>query len=345
MDKKEILQFEIDDASEMSANGKQVFFTKRINGKTTHNKLESQDNISFLNNNQNKKEEFDDDDDLFIDLKKMQQRSAENKRKNHTTNKKNIKGNKNSNLNKKNRKKSRVLKIMALFLVIIGITIFAMISPIFNIEELDVTGNEKIDSSTIISLAGIKEGENIFRISKNNIINKIKENPYIDSVVIKRSLPGTLKINVKERVVAYQIKAINSYVYIDYQGYILETSSKDSGVPILEGLSTTQDTLLNGKRISNEDIEKIGKILRIMSTAKSIGISDKITKISVQNNEYSIELKKEKKMVYIGSAKDLTNKFAYLKAILTSEKDKAGKVFVNVDFSKGYKPYFREEEI
>ena len=38
MDQKEILQFEPDDASRTGMNGKQVFFAKRINGKTTRNK-------------------------------------------------------------------------------------------------------------------------------------------------------------------------------------------------------------------------------------------------------------------------------------------------------------------
>ena len=48
MDKNNILQFEADDTSKTGINGKQVFFTKRINGKTTHNKL-SEEEIERIN--------------------------------------------------------------------------------------------------------------------------------------------------------------------------------------------------------------------------------------------------------------------------------------------------------
>jgi len=132
---------------------------------------------------------------------------------------------------------------------------------------------------------------------------------------------------------------------VDYQGYILEVSSKEAKVPIIEGFQTEQDTLLNGKRLSNIDIETLRIILKIMETAKSAEVSELISKISIQNNEYILEMKKENKLVYLGNATDLTNRMTYVKIIVDKENGKQGKIFVNGDINTGFRPYFREEKV
>ena len=337
--KDDILQFEEDDTSEIGINGKQVFFTKRINGETTHNKSNGEDNMyNSMFNNINKEEE------LFIEFN-TPYNPKENSTKKKNNNKKNQQNKKKSNNNQKKKKKGLVvLRLLLLIAIIIGVIIFAMVSPIFNIREVEIEGNNKIKSETIISLSGIQEGENIFRIRKKDITNKLKENTYINSVSIKRKMPGTLNITIEERKIAYQIKVINSYVYIDYQGYILETSSKSEKVPVIEGLSTSQDDLLNARRLSTNDIEALKTILRIVDTAKTADISKLISKIIIQDGQYILEIKDKNKTVYLGDATDITNKIMYLKIILNKEKNTKGKIFINGNLNNGFKPYFREDE-
>lgn len=335
MDKKEILQFEEDDTSQLGMNGKQVFFTKRINGKTTHNKQESEESKTFENKKQDKKQE------IYIELENplfKENKPTENIEVKKVEKKKVAKA-------KKRRKKiKRLMRLGILLLIIAGTIIFSLVSPVFNITKIEAKGNEKIDSQTILSLSGIHEGKNIFRISKKDITQKLKENSYIEEVNIKRILPGTIEIDVKERKIAYQVKVINSYVYLDYQGYILEVASKVGKVPEIEGFTTEQDKLLNGKRLSNEDINKLKVILKIKETATSIDIWEKFSKIKIENNKYIVELKKENKIAYLGDATDLTNKMNFLKAILEDTKKETGKIFLNGNFSTGFKPYFREEK-
>ena len=342
MDKNNILKFETDDTSKTGINGKQVFFAKRINGKVTRNKEIEKESKNIPEKKQ------DDEDELFIEFKNIKVNNQNVPQKKSTPknniNKKNINKN-NIPKKKKNKGKKIKSKIFILILLIIGIGIFALVSPIFNIDEIKVIGNEKVESETIESLSGIDKGKNIFQISKKNIVNDIKENSYINSVQVKRRLPGTIELDIEERKVAYQVKVLNSYVYIDYKGYILEVSSKQEKVPLVEGFTTDQDTLLNGKRLINNDIEKIRTILTIIETSKAIEINDLISKITIQNNEFVLELKKENKIIYLGEANDLTNKMTFVKTMLEKEKGNTGKIFVNGDINKGFKPYFREEKI
>lgn len=342
MEKNNILQFEVDDASKTGINGKQVFFAKRINGKVTRNKEIEYDSKHIPEKEQN------DEEELFIEFKNIKVKPQNIPQKKNTpqknTNKRNTK-NKQYKKKKKNKKANVISKIFLLLAIIIGIGIFAFVSPLFNIEEIEIIGNEKIESSTIESLSGVIKGKNIFQVSKKQVINGIKENQYINNVKVRRKLPGTLEIKVEERKISYQIKVINSYVYIDYKGNILEVSSVKEKVPLVEGFITEQDTLLNGKRLANNDIEKLRVILRIMETAKTTEIDNLISKILINNNDYILELSKENKIVYLGDATDLTNRMTYVKIILDKEKEKTGRIFVNGDINNGFKPYFREESL
>ena len=368
MDKKQILQFEADDTSKMGINGKQVFFAKKINGKITHNK-ELEENSKIIQNQQPEKKE-----ELYIEFKNIKvkdnntnvsenkkreknKQNTQNKMQNNNLNEKlnkkiNINSNKNGKANKKNKNKRkiarkknrRILKISLLFFIIVGMAAFIFVSPVFNISKIEVKGNEIISSDTIISLSGIKENENIFRISKKNINNRLKENPYIKDVTIGRKLPGTLELNIDERKIAYQVKVINSYVYLDYQGYILEVSEKQKDVPIVEGFNTDQESILKANRLSGVDIEHLKVLLKIMENAQKNEISKLINKIIIKDNEYILDIKNEKKTVYLGNAKDITNQMYYVKLILEKEKDNEGKIFVNGNINSGFKPYFREGE-
>ena len=247
----------------------------------------------------------------------------------------------------KNGKKHTVFRnIIILILIFIAIMVFAFITPVFNITEIEIKGNSKVSTETIESLSGLHIGENLFRNSKKQIINNIKEDTYIKDVNIKRKMPETIEISVTERTVEYQINVINGYIYIDNQGYILEKASKKAKVPLLEGYKTSQDSLLNVKRLSEEDLGKLTSTLKIIEAMKSIEKQNLITSINIENeDEYILYLEKEKKYIYLGDASNLSNKMLYIQTILEKEKKNTGIIFINGDLNDGFKPYFREENI
>ena len=205
-------------------------------------------------------------------------------------------------------------------------------------------GNNQITSNTIISLSRLKKGENIFKFN-NSVQERIKENSYIDSVKISRKLPGKVAITVEERKIKYQTNLINSYVYIDKNGYILENSSeRKEGIPLIVGLSAKEDELMNEKRLKTEDLEKINNIIKIVDASKAINIDNLITEINTEDkSNYVLYLESKNKKINIGDTSNLTNKMLYIQKMLENEEGKKGSLFVNGDLSAGFKPYFREE--
>ena len=248
----------------------------------------------------------------------------------------------------KRRKRIKKIKFFVKLILLIGIIAggitFALTSPIFNIKSINILNNNKIPSDTIISLSGLKNEENIFKFYKRNIIEKIKENPYIEDVEIKRKLPNTVEINVTERVEAYNIEYMGKYAYINTQGYILEISEDSKNMPIIQGTTTKKEDIVPGNRLNNEDLQKLEQVIKITSSIKEAGLDGQVITIDISDEKnYSIYLNDEKKMVYLGDGSNLSNKMLYVQAIIEKEKGKEGEIFVNGDLNSGFHPYFREK--
>lgn len=363
-----------DEEIDSETNGeKKVFVTKRINGQESHVKAEKRKNIGKHLEDTTKQQDFEINDDEIFSFnsemvlgvnhsdekeektkarrKKSKIKKEKNKKKTKTKDKfaeqtEQPTKPKTSKKRKKSKKKKINKKVIGFFSIIILIAIIvvlALTAPIFNITDITVNGNNQVSTNMIINLSGLRKGENIFKFN-STVEQKIKENTYIESVNIKRKLPGTVIISVKERTVKYQINLINSYVYIDKNGYILENSSEKKDLPVIVGLSIKEDEMLNEKRLKTEDLEKLNDIIKIIDSAKTINIDNLITEINTENKEnYVLYLESKGKKINLGDTSNLTNKMLYVKKILEKEEGKTGSAFVNGDLSAGFKPYFREE--
>ncbi|MCI8383418.1 MAG: FtsQ-type POTRA domain-containing protein [Clostridia bacterium] len=244
---------------------------------------------------------------------------------------------------KRNKKIKFVLEILLLLGIIIGGIVFAMISPIFNIKDIQVVNNEHVNRETIISLSELKIEENIFRFSCTATANKIKENPYIEEVKIHRKFPNTIQIEVEERKHNYSIDFLGKYAYISKQGYILEIAEDKGEKIILQGMTTPEEQVVAGNRLSNEDLEKLEDVIKIMNATQEYELDTKVTSIDISNkSHYSMYLETEKKKVYLGDHSNLSNKMLYVNAIIEEEKEKAGEIFANGDLNDKFRVYFRE---
>lgn len=331
------LYFSDEELDNETTGEKKVFVTKRINGKESHVKASKikKENKRDIKKENERKEKFNFNDEIVIGVNFIKPAKNEEEEK--------IKNKKNKKKKKKNKYNVKLITFVSCFLLVIASVIFASTAPIFNIAKIEVTGNSKVQEENIKSLSGLKIGENIFKFN-SSVISNIKENAYIENVEVKRALPDTVKIKVTEREVKYQINLINSYVYIDKYGYILEKSAEKKAVPTIVGLKITEDDLMKKTRLEGKDIETLNKILKITEAAKIINIDNIITEINTENDtDYVLYIESEAKTIYIGDTSNLTNKMLYIQKILQNEKGKSGKVFVNKDMTTGFKPYFREE--
>lgn len=99
---------------------------------------------------------------------------------------------------KRRKKKAKVLFFTLLFvLMMITLTILSM-TVFFNAETINVEGNTRYTDKEILEVGGLKIGQNLFRLDKFEVIEKMESLPYVKEVTISRSLPNTLNVEVTE---------------------------------------------------------------------------------------------------------------------------------------------------
>lgn len=262
----------------------------------------------------------------------------------NSKNKKNVQATKNKTNKKVHKKeitkeeqirklnsKKIIISIIILLFIALGGTIYYLTTPVFNIANVEVYGNDKNSIETYISLSKINLGTtNIFAITNNSVEKNIKENSYVKEVEMKRKLPNTIQLYITEREVAYQIEYAGKYIYLDDQGYMLEISEDKKDVPTIKGFSTLKGNINVGQRLIDEDLIKLNVVAKFINYCKYNTIENKLTDIDVtEDTNYTMYFKEDKKTVYLGDASNLSERLSLLKTILNNEKNKEIEIFMN----------------
>lgn len=170
---------------------------------------------------------------------------------------------------KKKNKKKIILKIL-IIIIILGSLIFYFKN--MKIKNIYVTGNNNLKDQEIIELAGINNYPNLFQISSRKIEKKIKLNPLIDSVKVKKTFLGKITINIKEYNLLLK-NEIDNTIYLD-NGQKITNDINIIGLPTL-----TNDV---AKDILNNFLKKLNTINK--------DILSKISEITYSPNEYDKDL-------------------------------------------------------
>ncbi len=233
---------------------------------------------------------------------------------------------------KNNRKKKFGLLI---FLMILSISIISIIitdADFFSISNIIVKGNSVLDKESIITASGISKGDNLFKISIKNIKKNLRLIPYIKTVQIKRKLPKTLLISVKEREENFAIYYLGSYIYIDDEGRVLNVliNKKNKDIPIVKGLQISDVNI--GEILSLKESITIKDILKLINVSKEEKVYNKILFISVDSNLNAIIQFNSGIDVAFGNLNDIKYKMRLINEILSDIEKKGyetGTIYLN----------------
>lgn len=247
-----------------------------------------------------------------------------------------IKQNKNPKIEKEKRmKRYRIIKFIIKTLIFIalltGLAVYCFTSPVFNITEIRVLGNEEFEDEEYLKLSQLNTGENIFNFRKSTIISNIKTNGYVESVKIKRKLPTKVEITIEERTPTYLISLEEGDVaYINNQGYILEISPIKLPLTIITGISTKTENIIAGNRLENDDLEKLQDVIQIKDSMKNIEINKELDNIDITNKfNYILTFEQEAKEVQLGDMSNLSSKMLYMKCVLEEQEGIPGIIYLN----------------
>lgn len=212
-----------------------------------------------------------------------------------------------------------------MFLVMILIAVMLWIGNYllgtYHVTQTYVDGNIHYTDEEIQGMImGGLLGENSLYLSYKYKNWEVEGVPFIDAITVETLAPDTIKITVYEKALAGYIKYMDTFMYFDKDGYIVENSSvRTAGIPQITGLSFSYAVL--GQPLPVEDDRVFGDILTITKLLSKYSLS--ADKIQFENDNISLHFKDVK--VALGDERSrLENKIMNIPKFLPTLEGKRG---------------------
>ncbi|MBQ9279667.1 MAG: FtsQ-type POTRA domain-containing protein [Clostridia bacterium] len=219
--------------------------------------------------------------------------------------------------------------IFFIILVVIGICIGVIFSPVFNLTELIIEDGVNVSSAEISSAVHVNMGENILRQNYGEIKGAVLALPYIKEARVKAVFPNKIAIIYEERQPYMILKYLESFFVVDKHGYLLEIKKENDmpELPVVYGVEI--DSYELGETLGDTSRIKYNNMVTLLETAAQRNFPYAIYEINYETigevkmwvQDYDIDI------VYGEIDKNLiSDKLNYLAGILETLKGKKGRL-------------------
>ena len=191
----------------------------------------------------------------------------------------------------------KILTVLAAVAVLLGLGAFVLEK--YTIKTVYVEGNAHYTKEEIQNfvMEGVL-GDNSLYLSMKYRNKGVENIPFVDVMDVSIISPDTIKITVYEKALVGYVKYLDTYMYFDKDGYVVESSAvKIKGIPQVTGLSFDYMVLDEPLPVEDESV--------------FAGILD-ITKLL---NKYELESEK----IYFHTSGEITVYFGDVKVALGNE--------------------------
>lgn len=138
----------------------------------------------------------------------------------------------------------RKLILRLLVVVAVVAALFLSFSIFFKVDRIVVSGHEKYSYEAVVEAADIDKGGSLLAFGKAKAAGRItRALPYVKSVRIGISLPGTVKIHIEELDVVYSVQDTqNNWWLITCDGRVVEKT---------DGANAVKNTVIRGVQLKN----------------------------------------------------------------------------------------------
>lgn len=174
---------------------------------------------------------------------------------------------------KRSKKKYTLYYLLALVLMLcIGVAL--SLTVFFKIESIQVVGDTRYAKEQLIDAAGIRRGENLFRVSQKDSSEKlIAGYPYIAQVRLQRVLPNSLLLHVTEAQPKAAIETGQAYMLLDERARVLEADLAACPEGYFRVVGFSAEGLPPGAFLAEQDQERLRVLLEIQASITANALS------------------------------------------------------------------------
>jgi cell division protein FtsQ len=147
---------------------------------------------------------------------------------------------------------------------------YALTSPRFALEKLELSGAERFSADEVKRLGGIGVGDNLFALDTRAVEAKLLQNPWLASARVARRLPSVLEITLTERK-ARAVALIGGRLYLVSKQAepFKELEAQDPvDLPVITGVKAE-----NLGRDKTRELARLEKALEVLGQYERLGMS------------------------------------------------------------------------
>lgn len=207
----------------------------------------------------------------------------------------------------------------------IGLYIFLFHSPFFSLKNLEIQGRTSISVELIKHTISIPWGKNIWWINRRAIASEIERNWFVKVVGIKRKLPSTLVVKIRDQIPVALVKSQNGTWLLSGSG-LLWPLLKEPFVNKFSNLCKIaypegKISWFPGKKTGDKNLRMALSLLRSLGRIEELKISDSDITVFFLNF----------KIIFPRSG-SLEDKLRNLKAVLDRFSSRKGKWVIDLRF-------------
>lgn len=216
-------------------------------------------------------------------------------------------------------------KVTFLLCIIIVLATATIVVVNFTLEDIEVVGCEAVDEQKIKDALWEQRGSgNTIGLYLTCKMKDIEGIPFVSKLEAEIVAPHKLRVNVYEKKIAGCVEYMNSYIYFDKDGIILDSMTKViEGVPKIEGL--TFEKWESGEQLPISDKGKFDLILSVTQLIDKYAIDIKKVKFTAGNE---VVLYYKDIQILLGDGKNLSIQFMNLGSILENLEGMSGTLYM-----------------
>jgi len=243
------------------------------------------------------------------------------------------------------------LIIFEIIIVAVSLIWFFCFSNIFTVDNINVSGAERISAKSIKELSWQQTRRRRFLFgsqsrlvlfNKNLLIKTLNRQYCLDSLAVKKKFPGTLIIEFKEKAYLAIWHELDSYYYIDGEGNIisevgpLEIQQKD--YPLIDNRGEGR---VAGKKL-NDSGEDISYAIKLFEEFKNNRHGFKIERFILENENNTIKMAIEQgPVIHFDTREEIEKQATKLQTIINEKLKDDFKQKEYIDLRFGDRVYYR----
>lgn len=189
---------------------------------------------------------------------------------------------------KRKRMRQIKMKISSVLFAVVFIfwgVYYLLQSDLMNLKEIVVEGNTAIQDEEIIHISKLVMNKNVFKFNLKEIEANIKTHSYVKDTKVRRKLPRTITVEVKEREEYAIIPYMGSYIYIDDENVVLKASESYIANDHILITGVEFKSFKTGEKIDANNSKALKNALDILAAARMTSIFDMISEINISDEK------------------------------------------------------------